>query len=68
MSFLDTSGVKAIKGARIIEDGDLIAVLHEDPELAEKGVNLIKAEFDSPKTGTDDHTIFDHLLKIAPPG
>ena len=68
LTSVDTTGVKAIKGARIIEDGDLIAVLHEDPELAEKGLNLIKAEFDSPKTGTDDNTIFDHLLKIAPPG
>ncbi|MDH5706395.1 MAG: molybdopterin-dependent oxidoreductase [Candidatus Aminicenantes bacterium] len=65
---VDTSGAKKIKGTQVIEDGDLIAVLHEDPELADEALKQIKANFEKPKGGTDDKTIFDHLLKVAPEG
>jgi nicotinate dehydrogenase subunit B len=65
---VDTSGAKKVKGARVIEDDGLIAVLHEDPELAEEGLKQIKARFEKPKTGVDEKTIFDHLLKVAPKG
>lgn len=65
---VDTSGAKKVKGVRVIEDNGLIAVLHEDPELAEEGLKQIKARFEKPKTGVDEKTIFDHLLKVAPKG
>jgi isoquinoline 1-oxidoreductase len=64
----DTSGAKAIEGARVIQDGDMIAVLHEDPELADQALKKIKAQWEKPEAVVDDKTIFDHLLKVAPPG
>jgi nicotinate dehydrogenase subunit B len=64
----DTSGAKTIEGARLIQDGEMIAVLHEDPELADQALKKIKAQWEKPEAKVDDKTIFDHLLKIAPQG
>jgi isoquinoline 1-oxidoreductase len=62
---VDTSTAKKIEKITIIEEGDLVAALHENPETAEKALELIKAEFDVPAAEFDDKTIFDHLLKVA---
>jgi nicotinate dehydrogenase subunit B len=64
----DTSRVGEIEGAQIVEDGDLIAVLHAYPDLAERALAKIKSEYDRPEPSVDDKTIFDHLLKVAPQG
>ncbi|MGA2271145.1 MAG: molybdopterin cofactor-binding domain-containing protein [Bryobacteraceae bacterium] len=63
---VDTSAAEKVAGARVVRDGNLIAVLHERPDLAEEALGLIKAQFDRPRTGVDDQNIFDHLLKTAP--
>lgn len=64
----DTAAAEAFEGARVVRDGDLIAVLHERPDQAEKAFDLIKAQFDRAAPTVDDKTIFDHLVKAAPPG
>jgi isoquinoline 1-oxidoreductase len=64
----DTSGAREIEGAQIVEEGDLIAVLHPYPDLAERALAKIKSEYDRPAPSVDDKTIFDHLLKVAPQG
>ena len=63
---VDTSAAEKVPGARVVREGDLIAVLHERPDIAEQALGLIKAQFDRPHTGLDDKTIFDHLLETAP--
>ena len=65
---LDLSAAKQIAGIQVIEDGDLIAVLHPYPDVAEKALSLIKARYDTPTSGLNEETIFDHLLKVAPEG
>ncbi len=65
---VDTSGVKKIRGTQVIEEGDLIAVLNEDPELAGEALGKIEARWDKPEATVDEKTIFDHLLKVAPEG
>lgn len=65
---LDTSAAEKISGARVIRDGDLIAVLHEFPDEAERAMTLIKAQYDLPDATLDDKNIFDHLIKAAPQG
>ena len=62
----DTSGARAIQGAQVIEEGDLIAVLHPLPDTAERALAKMQAQFDRPAPTVDDKTIFDHLLKVAP--
>lgn len=62
----DTSGAEKIGGARVVKDGDLIAVLHEHRDIAVEALGQVKAEFENPPAGPDDRTIFDHLKKTAP--
>ncbi len=62
----DTSAAEKA-GARVVRDGGLIAVLHERPDLADKALGLVKARFEPPPPTMDDKSIFDHLLKTAPP-
>ena len=62
----DTSAAEKA-GARVVKDGELVAVLHERPDLADKALGLVKARFELPQPTMDDKTIFDHLLKTAPP-
>lgn len=65
---VDTSGAKQIAGVQVVHEGDLVAVLHPEPEIAEEALGKIKAQFDQPKPYADDKTIFEHLLKVAPEG
>ena len=64
----DTSGVSQVPGARVVRDGDLIAVLHEHPDEAERALARVEARWDTPEPTVDEQTIFDHLLKVAPEG
>jgi isoquinoline 1-oxidoreductase len=54
-------------GAIVVKDGDLIAVLHEHWDVADDALQLIKAEWESPTTGPDDKTIFEHLQRHGVP-
>ena len=65
---VDTAPAKAIAGVQVVQDGDLVAVLHELPDVAEAALAKLKAEFDMPAPTVDDKTIFDHLLKTDPQG
>lgn len=64
---VNTDAVKDVPGAQVVQTGDLVAVLHEFPDVAEQGLEKIKAEYDVPDTTLTDKTIFDHLLSKAPP-
>jgi isoquinoline 1-oxidoreductase len=65
---VDVSGANEVKGAQVVRDGDLVAVLHERPDEAERALSKIRAEFDTPALDVDDKSIFDHLVKAAPEG
>ena len=61
---VDVSGAEKLKDVQVVQDNDLIAVLHNNPDEARQALNKIKAEYDLPKTGLNDKTIYDHLLKV----
>ena len=63
---VSTAGVRSVRGATVIEDEDLVAVLHELPDVAEEGLNRIEAEFDRPSAELTDANIHAHLRKVAP--
>ena len=65
---VDTSEAERMEGVRVVRAGDLIAVCHQHPDVAEKALRTVTAEFDVPEAGVDDRTIFDHLLEVAPEG
>ncbi len=62
---VDTSAAEKIKGVQVVKDDDLIAILHQEPDEAEKAAAKIKAQYEIPEATVDDKTIFDHLLKVA---
>src|ERR1039457_6256600 len=64
---VDTSAAEKVPGVRVIKENDLVAVLHERRDTADKAVGLLKAQFRAAPAGPDDQTIFDHLLKTGPP-
>jgi isoquinoline 1-oxidoreductase len=63
---VDTSAAEAMAGVRVVRDGDLVAVLHAYPDVAQQALSSVRAQYDMPRTGINHHTIFDHLLKKAP--
>jgi nicotinate dehydrogenase subunit B len=62
---VDTGAAERITGVRVVRDGDLVAVLHERPDVAERACALVRASFDLPAATVNDTTIFDHLVKAA---
>jgi nicotinate dehydrogenase subunit B len=62
---VDTSRVGEVQGAQAVRDGDLVAVLHELPDEAERALSKVQAEFQPSPLTTDDVSIFDHLLAVA---
>ncbi len=68
LASVDVSKAQNIKGAIVIQEDGLIAVLHEKPELAEKVLALVTAKWDVPDPKVDNQSIFDYLKKAAPDG
>jgi isoquinoline 1-oxidoreductase len=63
---VDTSRAEQVEGARVVRDGDLVAVLHEVPDVAERALVEIDARWREPASGPDNATIFEHLLANVP--
>ncbi len=62
----DTAEAEKMPGILVVKEEGLIAVLHADPETAEKARASIKASFDVPESSVDDANIFEYLLGKAP--
>ncbi len=65
---VDTSAAEKIEGVTVVHEGDLVAVLHKNPDQAAEALSKIQAEFDPSPSKLDDQNIFDHLLKSAKSG
>jgi nicotinate dehydrogenase subunit B len=60
---VDYSAAEKLTGIQVIRDGDLIAVLHEDRERADKAIVKIDAEYSFNEMAVNDKTIFEWMLK-----
>jgi len=65
---VDTSALTDDKEIKIVQEQDLIAVLHLYPDVAERALSKIKVKFDLPEANVNPKTIFQHLLNVAPEG
>ena len=63
---VDPAPAKAVAGIQVVQIGDLVAVLHELPDVAEQALEKVKAEFAASPSILNDRTVFDHLLAAAP--
>ena len=60
---VDSLGLSAFKDVELVEDEDLVAVVHSDPEIANKAAKKVKVTWDAPKAKADNETIFNYLDK-----
>ncbi len=65
---LDTAKVATVPSARVVRDGDFVAVVHANPELADAALEQLKPTWKTPPPTVDRETIFEHLMKAAPEG
>jgi isoquinoline 1-oxidoreductase len=61
---VDAAPCKQVEGVQLVQEGDLVAVLHQFPDVAEAALAKIKAEWDVPEAKVDDKNIYDHLQSI----
>lgn len=65
---LDTSAAEAIEGVRVIQDGELVAVLHEKRHMADRALLILKPDYSVPKSTLTEENIHEHLMSMAPDG
>jgi isoquinoline 1-oxidoreductase len=63
---VDASAAEKLPGVKVVRDGDMIAVLHEHRDEADKALGLIKAEWTRHDPPIDETNLFEHLVKDAP--
>ncbi len=65
---VDTSAAEAVAGVTVVNRDGLVAVLHEERDVADRALELVRAEWDVPVAELDDQNIWDHLVAVAPDG
>lgn len=63
LSSADVSEAEKIKGIRIVQEGDFIAVLSDNRDIADRAVEKIKARYTFDEIRVNDKSIFDRILK-----
>lgn len=59
---IDTSQAESIPGVSVVRLEGLVAVLHEDPEIAEQALARVKADWTANPSALDQDNVFEHLL------
>jgi len=63
---VDTSEAAKVAGVTVVNQDGLVAVLHEDPEVAEAALGRVRPEWNAAPPGADTDGIFADLLGKAP--
>ncbi len=61
LKHVDTSGIRGVDGVVLVQQPDLVAVLHELPDAADDALGKLRAEFEPSPSRLDDTTIYAHL-------
>ena len=59
---VDYSEVEKMEGIQVVRDGDLVAVLHAMPDVAERALAKVKAEYTADEKQVDDKSVFEYLI------
>ena len=59
----DVSGAEAVKGIRVVRDGDMIAVLGDDRDKVDEAIAKVKAGYSFNEINVDDNSIFNRILE-----
>jgi nicotinate dehydrogenase subunit B len=63
LSSADVSEAEKMKGVQVLHDGDLVAVLSEDRDMADQAIGKVKGVYTFNEINVNDNTIFDRILK-----
>jgi nicotinate dehydrogenase subunit B len=63
LTSVDFSAAEKIEGTKVVRDGDLVAVLHEDRDRADEAITKVKGEYSYNEIPVNDKTIFEMMLK-----
>ena len=58
---LDASKLSDFAGVQLVEEGDLVAVLHADPEVSKNAAKSIQVTWDAPVAQVNEENIFQYL-------
>ncbi|MDD3722420.1 MAG: molybdopterin-dependent oxidoreductase [Lutibacter sp.] len=58
---VNSSGLTQFEGVELLEEGDLVAVVHSDLEIAYKAAQKVKVTWEEPMSKADNETIFQYL-------
>ncbi|MDH3228112.1 MAG: molybdopterin-dependent oxidoreductase, partial [Thermoleophilia bacterium] len=63
---VDTTAAKVMPEVTVIERDGMVAVLHPDPEGAERALEAVAATWSEPVSQVDSESVFDWLVSRAP--
>ncbi len=63
LNTVDFSGAEKIEGTKVVRDGDLIAVLHENRDKADQAIVKIEANYTFNELPVNDKNVFEWMLK-----
>lgn len=63
LTSVDLSAAEKINGIKVVRDGDFIAVLHENRDIADQAIVKINAEYSFREMPVNDKTIYEWMLK-----
>jgi isoquinoline 1-oxidoreductase len=59
---------EAMEGVKVVQDGELVAVLHPSKHVAELALAKIKAKWEEEELDLDHDSIYEHVVKVATEG
>jgi nicotinate dehydrogenase subunit B len=62
---VDTGEASKLDGVTVVNQRDLVAVLHPDPEEATRALALVRATWSERPAAFDSETVFEHLMEKA---
>jgi nicotinate dehydrogenase subunit B len=60
---VDISAAKGVTGVQIYQDNNFLGIVHPLPDMAEKALALVKAEYELEEATVNDKTIYEHIQK-----
>jgi len=65
LTSVDYTAAEKIPGTKVVRDGNLVAVLHENRDKADEAIVKVKGEYSFNKISVNDKTIFESMLKAG---
>jgi nicotinate dehydrogenase subunit B len=63
---LDSSQAEDMDGVQVIQQDELIVVLHTHPGTVARARELVRADWDIPDSKLNDRNIYNHLISVSP--